>query len=150
MATEEKKTKKKKEGGSSKKSKASKKGKKTSEGDDETEPMNPALNEPDAKSIVNRGETAAAPSVSVSRKMELLVQARADRRKWVQKLPLPYASQRDRNNVWSFEDRLNNVQSSLACKRLTVATKVLSELYGLETKIRTTDEVAERVNGLVS
>ena len=131
-------------------SKASQKSRKRSEVDEEGEPMNPALNEPNAKAIVNQGEAEAAPSVSASRKAELLVQARADRRKWIQIVPLPYASQRDRNNVWSVEDRLNNLQSSLACKRLPVATQVLSELYGLESKIRTTDEIAERVDGIVS
>jgi hypothetical protein len=88
--------------------------------------------------------------VAHQRKKELLVKARADRRKWVQKVPLPYANPRDPNNVWSQEDRLNNLQSSLACKRLPTATKVLSELYGLENNTRTPDEVAERVDALVS
>lgn len=136
-----------------KKAKTKMKKSKSSEGSNSAgevnEPMNPALNEPDAKAIVNRGETAAAPSVSVSRKKELLVQARSDRRKWIQQVPLPYATLKDPNNIWSSEDRLNNLQSSLACKRLPVATKVLSELYGLETKTRSTEAVAERVNGLI-
>ena len=118
-------------------------------GIDDGEPMNPALNEPDAMKIFQKGGPNGT-SVSLERKKELLVQARADRRKWVQQVPLPYTNPRDPNNIWSLEDRLNHVQSSLACKRIPTATKVLSELYGLETNIRTSEEVAQRVDELVS
>jgi hypothetical protein len=159
---EEKKEKKKKDGdskkpkakGKNKSSKSSKTTKMNIKDDDSissnnNEPVNPALTEPDAMAIVNKGESSV-PAVAHERKKELLVKARADRRKWVQKVPLPYANPRDPNNVWSLEDRLNNLQSSLACKRLPTATKVLSELYGLENNTRTPDEVAERVDALVS
>lgn len=113
------------------------------------EPFNPALNEPDAMAIINKGE-ATVNSVSFARKQELLVHARGDRRKWIQQVPMPYESPRDPNNVWSLEDRLNNVQSSAACKHIKSATLVLSELYGLESNTRTTEEVAQRIDGLVS
>lgn len=115
---------------------------------EDEEPTNPALSEPDAIAIAQRAETSA-PSVSLGRKKDLLVQARKERRKWIQRVPLPYAQPRDPSNAWSLDDRLNAVQTSLACKRVTTATKVLSELYGLESEIRTSEDVAERVGQLV-
>jgi hypothetical protein len=149
----EKKERKKKDSDSPKskkpKAKGSKKTKTKKVVADDAEPMNPALKEPDAMAIIQKGESTG-PSVSHGRKKELLVQARSDRRKWVQKVSLPYTNPRDPNNVWSLEDRLNHVQSSLACKRLPTATKVLSELYGLESNTRTPEEVAQRVDALVS
>ena len=143
--SKEKKEKKKSKKGDSPRSKKSKVKKKSTD----AEPLNPALKEPDAMAIVQKDE-ATGPTVSYGRKKDLLVQARADRRKWVQKIPLPYSKPRDPNNIWSLEDRLNHVQSSSACKRLPIATKVLSELYGLESNIRTSEEVAQRVDALVS
>jgi hypothetical protein len=152
---EEKKGKKKKDGDSSSvpsKKKGTKKSKKIvviGGGNEDNEPMNPALQEPDAMAILQKDMTAA-PAVSSGRKTQLLVEARAERRKWVQRVPLPYTNPRDPNNLWSLEDRLFTVQSSMACKRLPTATKVLSELYGLESNTRTPEEVAQRVDALVS
>ena len=108
---------------------------------------NPALQEPDALSLV-LGDVAPT-SVAHSRKELLLQQARADRRKWIQKVPLPFASARDPHNVWLMDDRLAKVQSSLACRQLPTATKVLSELYGMSEHARTKEEIAERVESLV-
>lgn len=112
----------------------------------EEESLNPALNEPDALQIAQRG--SATPSVTTKRKTELLVEARKDRRKWVQRVPLPYTSPRDPNNVWSLDNRLHIVQSSLACQRMGSATKILSELYGLETNRKNAEQVAQRVEEL--
>jgi hypothetical protein len=117
---------------------------------DEDEPTNPALNEPDGLAIAQRASPELAPSVTLVRKKDLLVQARKDRRKWIQFVPLPYKNPRDPNNIWSLDDRLHQVQTSMACKRITSATKVLSELYGLENNIRNSEAVAERVDTLVS
>ena len=117
---------------------------------DDGEPMNPALTEPDAMAIAQQKTETSAPSVALKRKKDLLVQARKDRRKWIQQVPLPYKQPRDPDNIWSLDDRLNAVQSSLACKRITSATKILSELYGLENNIRSSEDVAERVDELVS
>lgn len=113
------------------------------------EPSNPALDEPDAMTIVQKGQSSAA-SVTNERKHQLLLQARADRRKWAQQVPLPFCSARDPNNVWSTEDRLHSFQTSLACQRIPTVTKVLSELYGLENQLKTPEEIAQRVDGLVS
>ena len=114
------------------------------------EPTNPALEEPDAMAIVQKS-TAMTSSVSQERKQQLLRQARAERRKWVHQVPLPYASARDPNDVWAAQDRMHPFQSSLVCQRVPVLTKVLSELYGLENhRLRTPDDVAERVDRLVS
>jgi len=112
------------------------------------EPSNPALEEPDATVIVRKG-TMTTPFVTFDRKQELLVQARVDRREWVCKVPLPYATARDPTDVWSSQDRLYPVQSSIVCQKMPVLTKVLSELYGLERQIRTPDSIAERVDEIV-
>ena len=111
------------------------------------EEPNPALQEPDALALV-LGDVQPE-SVATSRKEYLLQQARADRRKWIQKIPLPFASARDPHNVWMMDDRLAKIQSSSACRRIPAATKVLSELYGIADHTRTKEEVAERVNSLV-
>jgi hypothetical protein len=111
-------------------------------------PTNPALEEPDAMAIVQKGHITTS-SVGSDRKQQLLVQARAERRKWVQTVPLPYATARDPNDVWSTQDQLHPFQSSVACKRVPAVTKVLSELYGLENHTRTPEEVAQRVDSLV-
>lgn len=113
------------------------------------EPSNPALEEPDAMSIVQKGHSSTA-SVSHERKQELLQKARAERQKWVQQVPLPHASARDPSDVWSTEDRLYPLQSSVACKKIPAMTKVLSELYGLENHQRSPEEIAARVDRLVS
>ena len=133
-------------------------------GDDEEESsMNPALKEPDAMKIAQRTSesssssssgvavAAVAPSVTTKRKKELLVEARKDRRKWIQRVPLPYTSPRDPNNIWSSDDRLYVVQSSLVCQKISSATKILSELYGLEpegSNRNDTEKVAQRVEKL--
>ena len=121
----------------------------TASGATSVEPANPALDEPDAMAIVQKGQSVAA-AVSYDRKLQLLLQARADRRNWVQQVPLPYASARDPNNVWSMEDQLQPFHTSLACKRAPAITKVLSELYGLESNARAPVEIAQRVGTLVS
>ena len=108
---------------------------------------NPALQEPDALALVLGDVTPA--SVATSRKEYLLHQARADRRKWIQKIPLPFASARDPHNVWMMDDRLAKIQTSSACRQIPAATKVLSELYGIADHTRTKEEVAERVDLLV-
>lgn len=120
----------------------------TASGATSVEPVNPALDEPDAMAIVQKGQSVS-PAVSYDRKLQLLLQARADRRQWVQQVPLPYASARDPNNVWSMEDRLQPFHTSLACKRAPAITKVLSELYGLGDHMRAPEEVAQRVGTLI-
>lgn len=110
--------------------------------------INPSQDEPDTLSIIQKGQSMV-PIVTAERKAELLQEARAQRRKWVQKIPLPYASARDPNNLWSLDDRLYPVQSSAASKRMTSATKILSELYGLERQSKTPEEIAQRVNELI-
>lgn len=110
--------------------------------------LDAALSEPDALKIV-LGESQP-PSVMQDRKDELLKKARADRMKWIERVPLPFASARDPNNFWTQEDRLSRIQSSPACTRLPTVTKVLSELYGMEDHTRTPKQVADRIESLVS
>jgi len=92
--------------------------------------------------------TSSAPTsskqtvVTAKRKEELLLQARAERKRWVRSVPLPYdallvtdekAKQDAANRLWSREG-LNNYQNSLSkfnSGLLSGATSVLSELYGI-------------------
>lgn len=109
----------------------------------------PALDEPNAMEVIQKDVPTTAPAVSADRKQQLLSLARNERRKWVQRVPLPYKSARDPNNLWSLEDRLYPVQSSLACQKAPTTTKVLSDLYGLEANIRSPEQVAQRVQDVV-
>ena len=106
-----------------------------------------ALMEPDPLSIV-LGDSVNQP-VKNDRKQRLLLQARADRRKWVQQIPLPFAPPVDPNNFWTRDDRLAKLYSSLACRHLPAVTKVLLELYGVEENQRTPKEIADRIEKLV-
>ena len=106
-----------------------------------------ALMEPDPLSIV-LGDSVNQP-VKNDRKQRLLLQARADRRKWVQQIPLPFAPPVDPNNFWTRDDRLAKLYSSLACRHLPAVTKVLLELYGIEENQRTPKEIADRIEKLV-
>ncbi len=123
----------------------------------------------------------AVTVVTPQRKEQLLLQARAERRNWISRVPLPYSPQARaaargaggggdlQDDLWSRNDALYRVQSSLVCQRyLPSATRTLSELYGLNdasaqgigkpttTSTTTTtnplrlDQVAERVQKLVS
>jgi hypothetical protein len=110
-------------------------------------PPNAALSEPDVMPIV-LGESTT-PSVHHDRKKELLIKARADRRKWVQQVPLPFASWKDPDDFWTSEDRLAKVYFTMASQRMPAMTKVFSELYGMEEHVRTPEEVADRLEALV-
>jgi hypothetical protein len=114
---------------------------------DAQDPPNAALCEPDALPIV-LGESTT-PSVHHDRKKELLIKARADRRKWLQLVPLPFASWKDPDNFWTSEDRLAKVHSTMASQRMPAMTKVFSELYGMEEHLRTPVWVADRLERLV-
>eukprot|EP00934_Nitzschia_sp_Nitz4_P003827 Nitzschia sp. Nitz4//scaffold3_size479765//343825//348135//NITZ4_000144-RA/size479765-processed-gene-1.535-mRNA-1//-1//CDS//3329550890//3817//frame0 len=110
----------------------------------------PALEEPDALEIIEKRQGAATtPAVTTERKEQLLLQARNDRRNWLFQVPLPYKKARDPNNIWSLDDRLYPVQSSLASQRLPTSTQVLSELYGLESNTHSPQEIAHRVATVV-
>ena len=98
------------------------------------------------------GSRSSKPTtVSVERKKDLLKKARSDRRKWIHAVPLPYRqTARDPSNVWTMDDRLSYFQSSPACQRVPTATRVLSELYGLENHSKSPKEVADRIESIVS
>mmetsp|Transcript_11512 Transcript_11512/g.33126 ORF Transcript_11512/g.33126 Transcript_11512/m.33126 type:complete len:752 (+) Transcript_11512:162-2417(+) len=104
--------------------------------------------------------------VTAKRKEELLLQARAERKRWVREVPFPYdAEQLSRiignsganvdgtaengitngsavNQLWSSRDSLDKLQNSLICgnRFLPGATTVLSELYGINSTIGPDDE----------
>lgn len=93
----------------------------------------------------------AAPSVTPDRKNELLLQARADRVSWIQKVPLPYEAMRrstDDDNPWNHDDRLLLLKDSNAVQSLPCIPQVLTSLYGMDQG--TSAEVADRIQTVVS
>jgi hypothetical protein len=79
----------------------------------------------------------AAPSVTIDRKNDLLLQARADRMAWIQTVPLPYSkkstrSTEDKVDPWNEDDRLTLLRNSNAVQSLPCIPQVLSSLYGME------------------
>lgn len=93
-----------------------------------------------------------APSVTPSRKNELLLVARADRIAWIQKVPLPYQTFKTirptpADDPWSHDDRLVLLRDSNAVQSLPSIPNVLSSLYGEEES--TPAHVATRIQALV-
>eukprot|EP00536_Pseudo-nitzschia_multiseries_P008481 jgi/Psemu1/20518/gm1.20518_g len=113
-------------------------------------------------SVAASSSSIASPSpkkrlvVTAKRKDELLLQARAERKRWVREVPLPYDSKQLAklignsgaddgtaintsavNQLWSSRDGLEKIQNSLICgnRFLPGATTVLSELYGISSRI---------------
>jgi len=98
------------------------------------------------------GLSASAPSTSVSpdRKQELLLQARADRLKWIQQVPLPYRKIVDKDDPWNQDKRLSILKASHAGTHLPTAFLVLSQLYGMEDHgTSSPTEVATRIESLL-
>lgn len=97
----------------------------------------------------------AAPSVTLDRKNELLLQARADRISWIQNVSLPYETtiadashSTDKNDPWNHDDRLSLLKDSNAVQSLPCIPQVLSSLYGMEQG--TSENVANRIQTVVS
>lgn len=116
-----------------------------------------------ATPVASSSSLLLVPKVSVvtpRRKEELLVKARAERRRWIEKVPLPYSPESFRppgstaaetfppgspgNDLWTLStssvvgdgrgDALFRIQSSVLCQKyLPSATATISELYGLPT-----------------
>jgi len=109
--------------------------------------------------------------VTVKRKEELLLKARAERRRWIRTIPLPYvpdglarlsndaeegtkdvsaAAVGATSRMWSSRDGLDKLQRSLICgnRFLPGATSVLSELYGIGGSLDVDEDEEEHdVNG---
>lgn len=92
----------------------------------------------------------AAVSVTIDRKNELLLQARADRISWIQTVPLPYELPRstDINDPWNDDERLALLKDSNAVQSLPCIPQVLSSLYGAEQN--TSEDMANRIQTVVS
>jgi hypothetical protein len=110
-------------------------------------PLDAAVKEPDAIPLITRDTTP--PSVEPKRKEDLLARARADRRKWVQLVPLPFRSLRDPNDFWTLEDRLAKFKSTAACQRLPSLLPILEKLYGMDKQRLTSHELADRLQAVV-
>lgn len=95
----------------------------------------------------------AAPSVTIDRKNDLLLQARADRMAWIQTVPLPYSkkstrSTEDKVDPWNEDDRLTLLRNSNAVQSLPCIPQVLSSLYGME-QGTSEDIVVNRIQSLL-
>jgi hypothetical protein len=93
-----------------------------------------------------------APSVTPSRKNELLLEARADRIAWIQKAPLPYQTFKTirpaaADDPWGQDDRLVLLRDVNAVQSLPSIPNVLSSLYGEEES--TPAHVTTRIQALV-
>lgn len=84
--------------------------------------------------------------VTAKRKDELLLEARAERKRWIRNIPLPYdpellanhatdgkAEDEVRNRLWNSREGLDQFQNSIVFRDglLQGATSILSELYGI-------------------
>lgn len=81
----------------------------------------------DDTEIVAQEKSSRRMSVTIDRKQVLLLQARASRTEWIEKVPLPYRQhQRTENGP------LQTLQSSHVAKELPSALDILSNLYGIK------------------
>jgi len=116
--------------------------------------VEPALREPDTLQLLQR-EMEIAPSVTSERKQELLVQARAARRQWIQQVPLPYqARQEERvddtaSSIWESSPTLRLWSRSALGMKLPGSTQVLADLYGLSSGISRPEQIEDRLDQLV-
>lgn len=122
-----------------------------------------------AGAVASSWATSSSPLkrtvVTAKRKEELLLQARAERKRWIRKVSLPYDSKQlarvvgnsgveegatgsaaaangngtsdPANQLWSSRDGLDKLQNSLICgnRFLPGTASVLSELYGISSTI---------------
>ena len=94
-------------------------------------------------------ESPSSKSVHPKRKEELLLQARADRLQWIQKVSLPYrpTSDSQKTDPWSQDDRLVHFVSSHAAKQLPTTLPLLSELYGVSSTA--SSPIADRIQAVI-
>ena len=93
----------------------------------------------------------SAETVSVERKEELLMEARANRLQWIHQVPLPYRKAESPDDPWVQEKGLASfLKTCHAAALMPSTTKVLSHLYGMEDQLVSPEEVADRIESLVS
>jgi hypothetical protein len=106
----------------------------------------PPITDPDATILA----PLAAPTVTLDRKKELLLQARASRLAWIQRVPLPYKmtpmSADDEGNA---DHHLSDLATTHATHKLPSISKVLSALYGIETSLESS-HISSRIHSAVS
>jgi hypothetical protein len=92
----------------------------------------------------------AAPSVTMDRKKELLLQARASRLAWIQTVPLPYEmTPMSGDEEGGDNHHLSDLATTHATHKLPSVSKVLYALYGAETSSESS-YISSRVNSVVS
>jgi hypothetical protein len=90
-------------------------------------------------------------AVSVERKEQLLLEARVNRLQWIHQVPLPYRKQESPDDPWVQEKGLATFLKTCHAAALMPSTlKVLSYLYGMQDQRTTPEEVANRIETLVS
>ena len=95
------------------------------------------------------GRTGEA--VSVERKEQLLLEARVNRLQWIHQVPLPYRKSESPDDPWVQENGLANyIKTCHAAAFMPSMTKVLSHLYGMDDQRTTPEDIAHRIENLVS
>lgn len=118
---------------------------------------NASENNPSTPAPSTSSSSVKRTVVTVKRKEELLLQARAERKQWIRSIPLPFdpellSSKNQKANsdatyhLWSSRDGLDSFQSSLVFndRLLHGATTVLSELYGIGSALDDDDTCEEK------
>lgn len=118
---------------------------------------NASENNPSTPAPSTSSSSVKRTVVTVKRKEELLLQARAERKQWIRSIPLPFdpellSSKNQKTNsdstyrLWSSRDGLDSFQSSLVFndRLLHGATTVLSELYGIGSALDDDDTCEEK------
>lgn len=94
--------------------------------------------------------TAGPASVTPERKEELLLEARANRIKWIQEVPLPYRKTvANKDDPWNQDENLSNFRSSHAGTHLPTVFAVLSLLYGMQDGATVPNDVTARVESVM-
>ena len=111
---------------------------------------NPSTPVPSSSSSSSLSSSLKRTVVSTKRKEELLLEARAERKRWIRTIPLPFDpellllgnnnhitdgkfKEDATNRLWSSREGLDRFQSSLVFRDrlLQGTTSILSELYGI-------------------
>ena len=106
---------------------------------------------PKKSSSSKKSKSGRGEAVSVERKEELLLEARVNRLQWVHQVPLPYRKAESPDDPWVQQKSLANfLKTCHAAALMPSMTKVLSHLYGMEDHRVPAEDVALRIENLVS
>jgi hypothetical protein len=90
-------------------------------------------------------------AVSVERKEQLLLEARVNRLQWIHQVPLPYRKAESPDDPWVQEKGLASfLKTCHAAALMPSMVRLLSHLYGMEDQRTSPEDVANRIETLVS